>query len=84
MTPEIAGIVALAVPLLLIGLLFLRKNMVVFLFYIALCAVGLGYLYNTGSAANIGTQVLEIAGQVTAEKDAGPAPAAEPTPAPAQ
>ncbi len=80
MTPTIAGILAFAIPLLLFGLLFLRRNGAVFLFYVALSAVGIGYLVNTGAIDDIGRQVLDMIGQVTAEKDAGPAPVA---PAPA-
>lgn len=80
MTPTIAGILALAVPLLLLGLLFLRRNGLVFLFYVVLCAVGIGYLVTTGAADDIGTKVLDFVGQMTAEKAAEPAPA---PPAPA-
>jgi len=80
MTPTIAGILAFAIPLLLFGLLFLRRNGAVFLFYVVLSAVGIGYLVNTGAIDDIGRQVLDMIGQVTAEKDAGPAPVA---PAPA-
>lgn len=76
MTPTIAGVLALALPLLLLGLIFLGRNRAVFLFYVVLCAVGLGYLVTTGAVDDIGTKVLEIIGQATAEKDAGPAPAA--------
>ncbi len=75
MTPMIAGILALALPLLLIGLLFLRRNRAVFLFYLVLCAVGIGYLVTTGAIDDIGTQVLAWLGQLTVEKDPGPAPA---------
>jgi hypothetical protein len=82
MTPTIAGVLALALPLLLLGLLFLRRNGVVFLFYVVLCAVGIGYLVTTGAADDIGTQVLDVINQVTTEKAAEPTPAA-PTPAPA-
>lgn len=80
MTPTIAGVLALALPLLLLGLLFLRRNGAVFLFFVVLCAVGIGYLYTTGTVDEIGSKALELAGQVTAEKAAEPAPAA---PAPA-
>lgn len=81
MTPTIAGVLALALGLLLIGLLFLRGNRAVFLFYVVASAVGIGYLVTTGAIDEIGTQVLDLIGQVTAEKDAGPAPAAAPAPA---
>ena len=68
MTPLIAGVLALALPLLLIGLLFLRRNRFVFLFYIVLCAVGIGYLVTTGTIEDIGRQVLTFLGQMTTEK----------------
>jgi hypothetical protein len=77
MTPTIAGAIALALPLLLLGLLILRRNGAVFLFYVVLCAVGIGYLVTTGAADDIGAQVLDMIGQATTEK------AAEPTAAPA-
>jgi hypothetical protein len=79
MTPTIAGAVALALPLLLLGLLFLRRNGVVFLFYVVLCAVGIGYLFTTGAVDDIGKQVLDLVNQAMTEKAAEPAPAA-PTP----
>ncbi len=75
MTPTIAGVLALALPLLLLGLLFLRRNGLVFLFYVALSAVGIGYLVTTGAIDDIGTQVLDLIGQATSEKAAEPAPA---------
>jgi|LNFM01.1.fsa_nt_gb hypothetical protein len=78
MTPTIAGVLALALPLLLLGLLILRRNGAVFLFYVVLCAVGIGYLVTTGAADDIGAQVLDLIGQATSEKAAEPA-----TPAPA-
>lgn len=75
MTPTIAGLVALAAPLLLAGLLFLRGRGAVFLFYLALSAVGLGYLTTTGAVDDIGGVVLEKAGLLAAEKAPEPAPA---------
>ncbi len=83
MTPTIAGVLALAVPLLLFGLLFLRRNGAVFLFYVVLCAVGIGYLVNTGAVDDVGRQALEMTDKMMAEKDAGPAPAAPEPAAPA-
>lgn len=76
MTPTIAGVLALAVPLLLLGLLVLRRNGVVLLFYLVLCAVGIGYLVTTGAVDEIGTKGLEFANQAMSEKAAEPAPAA--------
>jgi hypothetical protein len=80
MTPTIAGVLALALPLLLLGLLILRRNGAVFLFYVVLCAVGIGYLVTTGAADDIGTQVLDLIGRATTEKAAEPAAPAPATP----
>lgn len=80
MTPTVAGILALALPLFLLGLLFLRRNGAVFLFYVVLCAVGIGYLVSTGAVDEIGTEVNDQVGRLMVEKPAEPAPAA---PAPA-
>lgn len=76
MTPTIAGVLTLALPLLLLGILFLRRNGVVFLFFVALSAVGIGYLVTTGAVDEIGTAALDMIGQATSEKAAEPAPAA--------
>lgn len=83
MTTFIAGLIALGIPLLLIGLLFLRGNKPVLGFYVVALLVGMGYLTSTGAIDEIGAMALEKFGQVTAEKDPGPAPAAAPAPAPA-
>jgi len=80
MTPTIAGVLALALPLLLLGLLILRRNGAVFLFYVVLCAVGIGYLVTTGAADDIGTQALDLLNQATSEKAAEPAAPAPATP----
>jgi hypothetical protein len=65
MTPMIAGLLALGIPLLLIGLIFLRGKLPILLFYMVLCAVGLGYLVSTGAIDDIGKQVLDLIGQAT-------------------
>ncbi len=80
MTPTIAGVLALALPLFLLGLLILRRNGAVFLFYVVLCAVGIGYLVTTGAADDIGVQALDLIGQATSEKAAEPASPAPATP----
>ena len=79
MSPFVAGLLTLGLPLLLLGLLFLRRNVPVFVFYLVALAVGLGYLTTTGTVDDIGGMALEKAGMV-AEKaaDTAPAPAAEP------
>ncbi len=81
MTPTIAGLLALGLTLLLIGFVFLRGRGAIFMFYLALCAVGLGYLTTTGAVDDIGAKVLDVVGKATAEKDPGTVPAAAPVPA---
>jgi hypothetical protein len=78
MTPTIAGALALVLPLLLIALLFLRRNIFVLLFFVALSAVGIGYLSTTGALDDIGSQVLTQVEHYTADKAAEPVPAAAP------
>lgn len=77
MTPTIAGLAALGLPLLIAGAAILRGRGAIFAFYTLLCAVGLGYLFTTGAVDEIGTNVLDIASQATAEKgpESKPAPA---------
>ena len=72
MTPTIAGLAALGLPLLIAGAAILRGRGAIFAFYTLLCAVGLGYLFTTGAVDEIGTNVLEIASKATAEKGAEP------------
>lgn len=76
MTPTIAGLVGLGLPLLIAGFAFLRGRGAVFAFYLAACAVGLGYLFTTGALDDIGAKILELIGQAAAEKS--PEPAAAP------
>ena len=82
MTPFVAGLLTLGFPLFLLGLLFLRRTMPVFVFYLVALAVGLGYLTTTGAIDDIGAMALEKAGMV-AERDAVPAPAVAPAAVPA-
>jgi len=71
MTPTIAGWLALGVPMLLFGLVFLRRQRPVFLMYLAACLLGLGYLTATGAADDIGNHALGLAkGAATAPKTA--------------
>jgi hypothetical protein len=51
------GIIAAAVPLLVIGFFALRRMPWIFAFFIALVAVGIGYLETTGAMRDIGHQV---------------------------
>jgi hypothetical protein len=79
MSTFVAGLIALGVPLLLIGLLFLRRNKAILGFYVVLLLVGLGYLTATGAVDDIGTLALEKAGMVADKAaDSAPAPATAP------
>jgi hypothetical protein len=53
----VIGLVSAAVPLLIIGFLALRRLPAVFAFFIAVVAVGLGYLTTTGTVQDIGGKV---------------------------
>ena len=55
MTTFVAGLIALGVPLLLLGLLFLRRNKPVLGFYVVALLIGLGYLTATGAVDDVGT-----------------------------
>lgn len=92
----VLGLVAAAVPLLIIGFFILRRLPWIFAFFVALLAVGLGYLETTGAIRDFGHNVRTVLPEGIlkhrtheAEPAAGPAmapaetPAAEPaTPAP--
>ncbi|WP_045835080.1 hypothetical protein [Hyphomicrobium sp. 99] len=89
------GIIALAVPLLIVGFFALRRTPAIFAFFVALIAVGIGYLHTTGATRDIGHTVRATlpAGILPEHKQAAQetAPAAEgaamkaetPPPAPA-
>jgi len=92
----VLGLVSAAVPLLLIGFLALRRLPAVFAFFVAVVAVGLGYLTTTGAVKDFGATVrshvppgILPAKEEKAEPASGPAmtpmtppPAATPAPAP--
>lgn len=92
----VLGLVAAAVPLLIIGFFILRRLPWIFAFFVALLAVGLGYLETTGAIRDFGHNVRTVLPEGIlkhrtheTEPAAGPAmapaetPAAEPaTPAP--
>lgn len=73
------GIIALAVPLIIIGFFALRRLPWVFAFFIALVAVGIGYLHTTGAIKDIGHQVRVAlpAGMIPEHKKAEEAEPAE-------
>ena len=62
MNPTYLGLAALGIPLLLAGLVVLRRNRPVLGFYIAAMAVGMGYLASTGALADIGRAVQSALG----------------------
>lgn len=70
MTSQTAGWIALGVPMLLFGLVFLRRQGGVFWMYIAACLLGIGYLTTTGAVSDIGTKALDLYYSIS-----GPAPA---------
>ncbi|MFN0220067.1 MAG: hypothetical protein ACKVP4_14790 [Hyphomicrobium sp.] len=74
----LVGLAATAIPLLVLGFLFLRRNAAVFRFFVALLLVGLGYLTATGALVDIGRMVQGEGTAVVAPVDtpAAPTPAA--------
>lgn len=70
-----AGWLALGIPMLLFGLVFLRRHGGVFWMYLAACLLGVGYLTTTGAVSDIGTRALQMVGSVS---DKASAPAAKP------
>lgn len=85
MNPDLLiGLAATAVPAYVVGYLMLNKNMPVFRMYLAMIAIGLGYLYFTGGLEDIGAtfgrhmkESPAAAVSAPAAKPAAPAPAAE-------
>ncbi len=65
-----AGWLALGIPMLLFGLVFLRRQGGVFWMYLAACLLGLGYLTTTGAVSDIGTKALNIINSASAPKTA--------------
>lgn len=51
------GIIAAAVPLIIIGFFALRRLPWIFAFFLALVAVGIGYLHTTGAIKDFGHKV---------------------------
>lgn len=64
-----AGLLAIAVPALIVGFIVLGRTRPVFLMYIAAMVLGLGYLAVTGAVSDIGKQALAFV-----EKSGSPAP----------
>lgn len=68
MTSQTAGWLALGIPMLLFGLVFLRRQGGVFWMYLAACLLGIGYLTTTGAVSDIGTKALNLVSSVSAPK----------------
>jgi hypothetical protein len=66
MIEQTVGILALTLPILLIGYLLLRRMMPVYWFLVALVLLGTGYLVVTGAAVDVGRAVMGIASGVKA------------------
>jgi len=78
------GLVSAAVPLLIIGFLILRRLPWIFAFFVALLAVGLGYLETTGAVRDFGHKVrVALPEGVVASHHATETPATKPAEAPA-
>jgi hypothetical protein len=53
----IVGVLALALPTLIVYRILFRKTPVIFWFAVALTAIGIGYLVTTGAAEDIGRMI---------------------------
>lgn len=71
MSETIVGLAVLGLPLILAGYIVLRQSKHVLWFYLALLAVGLGYLVTTGTTADIG----HFAVTMVRGSDSSPVPA---------
>lgn len=65
MTSMYAGWLALGIPALAVGLLFLRRHGGVFWMYLAASVLGIGYLTTTGAVSDIGAKALTLVGAVS-------------------
>jgi outer membrane biosynthesis protein TonB len=86
----ILGFLALAVPAILVGGIVLGRSKPILWMYLAAIAVGLGYLYTTGTVDDVGKKAVSYIGTPpvpeatpAAAPEPAAAPAAEPAPAPA-
>ena len=85
MSPIVVGLLVLGVPLLIAGMILFGRMRPVFLFYLALLVVGLGYLATTDTPREIGVIALEKTGfapppkPMPAKSVSSPPAAAQPT-----
>lgn len=81
----VLGLVAAAVPLLIIGFFILRRLPWIFAFFVALLAVGLGYLETTGAIRDFGHNVRTVLPEgILKHRTHETEPAAGPAMAPAE
>jgi len=81
----VLGLVAAAVPLLIIGFFILRRLPWIFAFFVALLAVGLGYLETTGAIRDFGHNVRTVLPEgILKHRTQETEPAAGPAMAPAE
>ena len=74
----ILGFIALAVPAVLIGGIVLGRSKPILWMYLVAIAVGLGYLYTTGTVDDVGKKAITYVGTPPTP---APTPAAAPEPA---
>jgi hypothetical protein len=74
----ILGFIALAVPAVLIGGIVLGRSKPILWMYLVAIAIGLGYLYTTGTVDDVGKKAVEYVGTPPTP---APTPAAAPEPA---
>lgn len=63
MRTELAGMLTLGIPPMVIGYFLLRRNRMLQWFYLALLLVGLGYLGATGAVNDVGAAMMILLGQ---------------------
>jgi hypothetical protein len=66
MSTELAGILTLGIPPMIVGHFLLRRYRMLQWFFLALLLVGLGYLGATGAVNDVGAAVLILLGRAPA------------------
>ncbi len=63
MSTELAGMLTLGIPPMIIGYVMLRRNRMLQWFFLALLLVGLGYLGATGAVSDVGEAAMILLGR---------------------
>ncbi len=63
MSTELAGILTLGIPPMVVGYFLLRRYRQLQWFFLALLLVGLGYLGATGAVSDVGAAMMILLGQ---------------------